>query len=151
MGFAAMAALFWLHLLATGVWMMALFQLFRNHEPPLPARDLQRYARYAWFSLVILGATGMFQMGENPNYGGILAIDNTWSAAILIKHLVIFGCAGLMIWISLGLIPALARTALLGQNAEKAAGVTKRLRRAALANLILTVFILFLTAAARVS
>ncbi|MHC1784676.1 MAG: hypothetical protein AB9891_18320 [Anaerolineaceae bacterium] len=43
----------------------------------------------AWLCLGVIGATGMFQMSASTSYEGFLAIQNPWSQAILVKHLLV--------------------------------------------------------------
>ena len=112
---------YWLHMLATVVWIgglaaLAIFVLpaaRRALDPPAYAAFLtnlqQRFDPLGWFSLAILAATGMFQMSASPSYQGFLAIENRWAAAILIKHLFFFGMAGLSAYLTWGLMPKIDR------------------------------------------
>ena len=96
----------------------------------------------------------MFQMSSSPFYGGFLAIGNTWSWAILLKHLSI----GLMVVFSAystwGITPALRRLAFL-KSAGKEIDTTTRERyqkREELLlrlNLFVSIIVLALTAVAR--
>lgn len=158
--------IYWLHMLATVVWIGGLAALSlivlpaarKTLEPKaysaLLAQLQQRIQQIGWFSLALLVLTGMFQMSANANYQGFLAISNTWAEAILAKHIVI----GVMIlvsgYVTWGLFPTLQRTALL-----RAAGrvvdegqVARIQRRETLllqANLLLSIIVLLLTAWAR--
>lgn len=119
-----LAIAYWLHMLATVVWIGGLAALSLLVVPA--ARRTLRGQDYAaflalvqkrlqavgWFSLVVLGLTGMFQMSSSPFYEGFLAIQNPWSIAMLLKHLsigimVLF--SGYLTWF---LGPALQRNAL---------------------------------------
>jgi putative copper export protein len=51
-------------------------------------------------------------MTENPNYEGLLAIDNRWSSAILAKHLVIAFMVVIAIYQTWILHPRIAHLAL---------------------------------------
>ena len=120
-----LAVIYWLHMLATVIWIGGLAALALIVIPaarrtldadPYAAflgRVQERLQQVGWLSLLVLGATGMFQMSVNPNYGGFLAIDNRWAAAILLKHAAI----GLMVIVSAystwGLLPQLRRMALM--------------------------------------
>jgi uncharacterized membrane protein len=164
-----LTAAYWLHMLATVVWIgglaaLALFVLpaaRRALDPQAYAAfldaQLRRFDPLAWFSLAVLTGTGLFQMSGNPNYTGFLAIDNRWAAAILIKHVVFFGMTGLSAYLTWGLLPRLRRLALLRSRAGPAGEAVARemqpleareLRLLRL-NLILGVIVLALTAAAR--
>lgn len=117
--------LYALHILATVVWIGGLTALIllvlpaaRRSLPGEQAAALMRQInirlqRVGWLCLLVLIGTGMFQMSANPNYQGFLAIDNSWSMAILLKHIAI----GLMVlaaaYLTWGLMPRLERLALL--------------------------------------
>lgn len=160
----ALSAAYWLHMLATVVWIGALSALAlvvlpaasSSLEPPVFALLLekvqQRLDPLAWLSLVVLIATGMFQMSSNPNYEGFLAVDNRWAAAILAKHITI----GLMViisaYITWGVLPALRRSTIrlqTGLDAPEAEQMRAREVRLMRLNLALGVVVLALTALAR--
>jgi uncharacterized membrane protein len=163
-----LAITYWLHMVATVVWIGGLATLSlivlpaaRGALEPaaylnLVSRMQSRLQGLGWFSLVVLGVTGMFQMSSSPFYEGFLAINNGWARAILIKHLVI----GLMVltsaYVTWGLLPALQRTALrraAGKevDASQAARLQKRETLLLNLNLILSLLVLALTALARAS
>ena len=115
---------YWLHLLATVVWIgglasMALIVL------PAARRSLddsafagflgrvqERLNQVGWLCLLVLGGTGMFQMSSNPHYNGFLAIDNGWATAILFKHIAILVMVLVSVYNTWGLLPVLRRNAL---------------------------------------
>jgi hypothetical protein len=108
-----------------------------------------------WFSLAILGVTGMFQMSSSPNYQGFLAVDNPWAMAILAKHVVIGGMVVAAAYMTWGVLPALQRLAILQAAGRPAAqGQSERLQKQERwilgFNLLLSVVVLLLTAVARV-
>jgi len=111
----------------------------------------RRFDPLAWFSLVVLAGTGMFQMIASPNYQSFLSIQNRWAAAILVKHVLFFGMAGVSAYLTWGLLPALQRMALpqARGNAEHMPRLQLQERRLLQLNLILGVLILALTAVAR--
>jgi uncharacterized membrane protein len=165
----ALTAAYWLHMLATVVWIggLAALALF-----VLPAAgktlEAESYAHFlgdlqrrldplGWFSLVVLAGTGMFQMSANPNYQGFLAVESRWATAILLKHLLFLGMVMLSAYQTWFLLPQLRRIALRkaresedGQITQGAGEASRqgelRLMRV---NLALGVLILALTAAAR--
>ena len=163
----ALALAYWLHMLATVVWIggmaaLALFVLPATRRA-LPAGEYatflgelrRRLDPWSWFSLAILLGTGMLQMSASPNYGGFLAIDNRWAVAILLKHILFLAMAGFSAYMTWGLLPRFQRLALgragagpetTVQEAEKLVKEEALLLRA---NLILGVLILALTAIAR--
>ncbi len=159
-----MTFVYWLHMLATVVWIGSLAALAllvipagqRSLDSQGQAALLDALQRrldpLGWFCLLLLVATGMFQMSANPNYKGFLAIDNTWAAAILFKHILF----GLMIaasaYLTWGVLPALRRAALLraaGRPAPESERLERQNRIALRINLGLAILILALTALAR--
>jgi len=160
----ALSVIYWLHLLATVVWIGGLAALAllvlpaanKTLEPrPLAAllEVLQRRLdTLGWFCLVLLGVTGLFQMSANPNYQGFLAISNRWALAILLKHLAFGGMALISAYLTWGILPALRRMALLQAQGLEAASLAALQRRniwLLRLNLALAVIVLLLTAAAR--
>ncbi len=161
-----LALAFWLHLLATIVWVggLALMALVvwpgaraaLGPGPQLSAlmREWQRrFNPLAWVSLAVLVVTGLMQMTANPNYHGLLNIDNGWALAILLKHVAVGGMVGIGVWQQWGLQPALARLALLETQGRPAAEAdVLRRREVALTrlNLACGVLVLAFTALARV-
>jgi uncharacterized membrane protein len=164
----ALAIAYWLHMLATVTWIGGLVALALIVIPAAQRTlDARAYAQFigrvqgrlqqvGWMSLLILGATGMFQMSANPNYGGFLAIENRWAAAILAKHIAILMMVVVSAYVTWGLLPQLNRMATL-RAARKTVdeGAEKRLlareTRVLRVNLLLSVVVLALTAWARVA
>ncbi|MDD5468964.1 MAG: CopD family protein [Anaerolineales bacterium] len=162
----ALSLAYWLHMLATVIWIgglasLAIFVVPVAHAT-LPAGDYPRFLSkiqrrldpLGWLCLLLLAGTGMFQMNANPNYVGLLAIDSRWALAILVKHLLFLGMAGVSAGLTWGVIPRLNRIAMrraANQDAPEAAQV-QRLETALLRlNLALGVLALALTAIARTS
>lgn len=162
--FLALSITYWLHMLATVTWIGSLASLSLLVLPAARAAlDGATYAAFlerlqrrldplGWISLVVLTATGMFQMSASPNYSGFLAIDNRWALAILIKHVVFLGMTGVSAYLTWGLLPALRRAAL-RQSLGQETGEAEKLRRQETflirLNLALGVVVLLLTALAR--
>lgn len=94
-----MALLYWIHMLATVVWigsLAAINLLFL----PASTRTLnltgqislisalqKRLEPLTWFCIGLLIVTGLFQMSANPHYDGFLSTSTQWSLAILTKHI----------------------------------------------------------------
>jgi uncharacterized membrane protein len=163
----ALSLAYWLHMLATVVWIGG---LAATALLVLPAArrslDGQAYSKFladlqrrmdplAWTSLVFLVGTGLFQMSANPNYLGLLAIDNRWSVAILLKHLVFLAMTGVSVYLTWGLLPRIQRLALLAARRSETPepGEIEHLHSQELGllrlNLILALVVLALTALAR--
>jgi uncharacterized membrane protein len=156
-----------LHMLATVIWVGGLAALVIL-VIPIGKRTLgdQGYTAFlerfqhrmdigVWLSLVILIGTGMFQMSAHPSYEGFLSISSRWSAAILIKHLMIFGMIATSAYLTWEVLPRMKRLALLQAKGQSFSEEQARLMglnlRLLYLNLLLAVIILALTALARVS
>lgn len=159
-----LTAAYWLHMLATVVWIGTLAALAlivipsarRSLEAQAFAALLgsiqKRIDPISWFCLALLTGTGLFQMSASPQYEGFLVISSSWGLAILIKHLT-FGlmilASAYMTWF---LLPELRRNAIRqtqGQTTDPA--LERRSLLLMNLNLILSIFILALTAIARSS
>lgn len=170
----ALSLTYWLHMLATVVWLGGLAALSilvlpsarGTLETGAYSRLLEGIQRrldpLGWLCLAVLVGTGLFQMSANPNYQGLLAINNRWAVAILTKHVLFFAMTASSAYLTWGILPALRRAALrqarhqtegIQPSASAAGAELQRLqRREALLlrlNLLLGVVILALTALAR--
>jgi uncharacterized membrane protein len=153
-------------MLATVVWVGGLALMALVVWPSMHAMQTQqpvlveflhtiqkRFAPFAWGSLAVLIATGLTQMTASPQYHGVLRIENTWSMAILVKHIAIGGMIAIGVYMQLMLQPALDRVALLESKkrpAPEAAALRQREGRLILLNLLCGFLVLAFTAIARV-
>lgn len=163
--FWAISIAYWLHMLATVIWIGGMATLTivilpaaraaipDEAYPAFLGRLRRRLDPLSWISLIVLLATGMFQMSANPNYVGFLAVENRWAAAILIKHLVFGGMIAVSAYQTWGLLPALNRALLRLSSGKGKPGERARLeQRETLllrVNFALSVLVLALTALAR--
>lgn len=157
---------YWLHMLATIVWVggLALLALVvwpgaqaaLGPGPQMAAlmQNLhQRFMPLSWMSLGVLMVTGLTQMAGHPRYEGFLQVNNTWAMAILLKHVAVGGMmlvGGYMQWM---LHPTLVRLALLetkGKATPELASLRQQERRLTQINLVCGVVVLAFTAVARV-
>jgi uncharacterized membrane protein len=165
--FWALSAAYWLHMLATVLWIggLAVFSLFvlptaqKSLDPQAYAGLLSnvehRLNAIGWFSILVLLASGLIQMSASPHYEGFLSIRSLWSGAILVKHLFF----GLMVavsgYITWGLIPLIRRASLRHLRGKSATdlsalqGLHRRFTLLMRVNLFLGVSVLLLTAVAR--
>ncbi|MEX1071067.1 MAG: hypothetical protein WEC37_00425, partial [Anaerolineales bacterium] len=117
----ALTLSFWLHMLATVVWLgglaalvlMVLPAMRRSLKPKEFASWLTnlntRLDSIGWFSLGLLTFTGLIQMDSNSNYEGLFSISNPWSQAICLKHIAFFGMIAVSAYVTWGVAPALGR------------------------------------------
>jgi putative copper export protein len=94
----------------------------------------------------------MVQTFTNPFYKGFLNFGNTWSQAILFKHVAVLGMLVLAGVLTFSLQPALKRNALLIANGladeQQIARLQQQQVRLTRLNLILSVLVLLFTAIA---
>lgn len=160
-----LAIIFWLHMLATVIWIGSLaainiLVLPASHRTLKLADQLgfisalqKRLEPLAWFCMGVLLVTGLFQLSTSPHYDGFLSLSTQWSFAILVKHglaLVMAVVSAIQTW---EVLPAIQRVLLKKEKAEEAelASLQKRELLILRVNLTLSALILAATALARVS
>ena len=139
---AALAISLFFHILATVVWIGGILLItflvipqVNNvlegeaalHQILLRIRG--RFAQVSNLALVVLIVTGLLQMTADPNYDGLLRLDNQWSRVLLLKHLLIVTMAILGLALQLSVAPALERVSLLLQHGKDGDSEWDRLRR----------------------
>ena len=163
----ALSLAYWLHLIATIAWIgglaaVSLLSLPLAARMADPVEKLQllhltqkRLDPVAWFSLVLLVATGLVQMSASAQYEGFLAFGNAWAQAILLKHIVFLGMVPLSAYLTWRALPELSRAVLrLSKGRGDPAEVDllyRRHQRLLRANLVLGLVVLVFTAIARVN
>jgi uncharacterized membrane protein len=163
----ALTLAYWLHMLATIVWVGGLAALallvlparrkaLDQHAFSTMLEKMQhRLDAMGWMSLAVLTGTGLFQMSAHPAYQGFLSIESRWAGAILAKHLVFVGMIAVSAYMTWGLMPRLRRINLLEMKGQATAQGKQRLNaandRLLRTNLVLAIIVLALTALARVS
>jgi len=160
----ALALVYWLHMLATVAWVggivsISLLVMPAAHKSLKPVDQLafidamqRRLEPLAWFSLVLLIATGLFQLSANSHYNGFFDTSTQWSLAILIKH----GLVAVMVVVSAvqtwEVLPAIRRTLMLREKGATEDTINRlklREERLLRLNFILSILILAATALAR--
>jgi uncharacterized membrane protein len=164
---AVLALIYWLHMLATVVWVGSLASLAllvvptvrrvldSGQQATFLGQTHLRLHNLSWFSLGLLTVTGLFQMSSNPNYKGFLAIANPWAVAILSKHVLIGVMVLVNLYLTFMLAPARQRAELRHAKGLDASGslvgLIGREQILLWVNLALSVLVLALTAVARTS
>jgi uncharacterized membrane protein len=164
----ALSIIYWLHMAATAIWIggLAAFAVIiqpllqKNLLPDAYSRILSNsfkvLQRIGWMGLLVLSATGLFQMGASPYYQGFIQIHNQWAVAILLKHIAV----GLMIiTVAYGTFvvqPALQRGVFLEKiDPDGGVALRRKLERRQVIllrlNFGIALLVLFFTAIARVS
>lgn len=162
----ALALIYWLHMLATVVWIGSLAAISFLVLPAMkrtlnPETQLvfieamqKRLEPIAWFSISLLILTGLFQMSLNPHYDGFLSTSTQWSLAILVKHIlgiIMVVVSAIQTW---EVIPAIRRGILMSKkinNAEDLDALRRREINLLRINFGLSALILAATAFARAS
>ncbi len=163
--FWALTLMYWLHMLAAVSWIGSL-AVISILVLPAAKRTLQpieqlafvtaiqgRVEAAAWFSIGMLAVTGLFQMSSNPHYDGFLATSNTWSLAMLAKHILTIFMIVFSAMQTWEVMPAIRRILLQREKADrqKLAVLQRREMLLAWTNLLLGILIFGATAIARAS
>jgi uncharacterized membrane protein len=162
----ALALTYWLHLLATVTWVGSLAGVSFLVLPAMkralsPDTQLvfieamqKRLEPIAWFSMMLLVLTGLFQMSVNPHYDGFLSLSTQWSLSILTKHIlgiVMVVVSAIQTW---EVIPAIRRAIVRSKKSANSQELNSLRQREILLlrmNFGLSVLILLATAFARAS
>jgi uncharacterized membrane protein len=113
---------YWVHMLATVIWLGGLALMGFIGWPALRRGTLtdnqwlslqKRFMPWANGSLVILLITGFIQMTLNVNYSGFMVIDSLWAWSMLLKHIAFIGMVIIGVYVQFGLYPAMDRLKLL--------------------------------------
>ncbi|MCP4428995.1 MAG: hypothetical protein GY803_31305 [Chloroflexi bacterium] len=153
---------YWVHLLATVIWLGGLALMALVAWPALRRGALaadhwsalqRRFLPWANGSLVLLLITGFVQMTNDPNYGGFLAVDSLWAGAIFAKHLAFVGMAFIGGYVQWALYPELDRLHLLAEKRPSSAAferekLSQREIMLLRLNLVFAAAVLFFTAMA---
>jgi len=162
----ALALVYWLHFLATVVWVGSLAAISILILPAMkraldPDSQLilieviqKRFEPIAWFSISLLILTGLFQMSVNPHYDGFLSTSTQWSLAILAKHILGMGMVVVSAIQTWEVFPAIRRAILMSKktkNSDELDSLRRREIRLLWINFGIAILILGATAVARAS
>lgn len=130
MTFWVLVASYWIHLLATVVWLGGIALMAFIAWPALRQGALssnqwfmlqKRFVPWVNAALIVLLITGFIQMTNDENYNGFLAVDSLWAWAMLLKHIAYGGMVVLTVYLQFGLHPAMSRLALLAETQPQTA------------------------------
>lgn len=125
MDFWLLAISYWIHLLATVIWLGGLALMGLVAWPALRQQTLQanqwlylqkRFTPFVNISLVLLLVTGFVQMTFDTNYEGFLQVNTVWSQAILVKHIAVAAMIAIGAVVQWRIYPAMERLELLYQK-----------------------------------
>jgi uncharacterized membrane protein len=121
MAFWVLAASYWVHLLATVVWLGGVATMAFIAWPALNRGAIsanqwfqlqKRFLKWVNVALVLLLITGFIQMTNDENYQGFLVLDSTWAYAMILKHIAYGGMVAITAYLQFVLYPAMTRLAL---------------------------------------
>jgi uncharacterized membrane protein len=162
MDFWILTLSYWIHLLATIVWLGGLALLALVALPALRQGTLatnqwaalqRRFTPWVNASLALLLVTGFVQMTNDEHYEGFLAVSSLWSQAILVKHIAVAAMIVVGAYVQWRVHPAMERLALLAEKRPELAGaeqeqLLRQERRLLWINLGCAAAVLFFTAVA---
>lgn len=150
---------YWIHLLATVVWLGSLAMFVLLVAPAVRQQTLLFNQWLAWQqklvlwvngSLVLLTLTGFFQMTNDPHYTGFLQLDGLWAWGMLLKHLFFVPLVGSTFYWQFVLLPDMQRVTLLLEKKPAAASeltpLQEREKQLLTLNVVCAVLILLCTA-----
>jgi uncharacterized membrane protein len=141
-----LALTYWLHLMATVVWIGGLAMLILTTWANIEGIE-RRFRPFANLSLVVLLVTGLIQMGADEHYEGFLIINDLWEIGLLAKHVIIVLMIVVTLILQFNVYPALERAKLLaGRTDYEGETARRRLRQLTFINLGLGVLVLLCTA-----
>ncbi len=155
-----LAISYWIHLLATIIWLGGIALMLLIAWPALQQGTLasnqwvalqRRFLPWINASLVILLITGFVQMTLDSNYTGFLQVDTVWAWAMLFKHIVFVVMVIIAVYVQAVLYPAMDRLAMLEEKRPQLAAQERdRLERQELRmlrlNMVCAAAVLLLTA-----
>ncbi len=142
------------HLIATIIWigwsgLIVLAPPVSPGRPPPLERLARRLTPLALVAFAALGVSGMYQLVTDPHYEDLLALTNTWSRLMFVKHVVYAAEALVLGVLRLSVEPEvrfLQRAAERGRATPSLPALQQRYRRLAQLNLALGLIVLGITA-----
>ena len=127
-----LATSYWLHLIATVIWIggitFILFiaipstkQVLGTESGKLMGEISKRFTPLANYSIILLIITGLVLTGFNKQFSGIGNFKNNWTLVLTLKHVLILGMVAVHFYRGLVLAPRIART----EPASKKASLQK--------------------------
>jgi uncharacterized membrane protein len=116
-----LALCYWLHLIATVVWIGGIFFILFITIPSaklvlgaeagkLMGETSKRFTPLANFSIILLIVTGAVLTALNKQFSGIGNFDNSWSLGLIVKHVLVLVMVLVHFYRGLILAPKIART-----------------------------------------
>lgn len=121
------AGSYWLHSVATVIWIGGIFfilfialpsakQVLGAEAGKLMGEISKRFTPIANYSMFILIVTGIILTGLNKQFLGIGVFKNNWTLILTLKHFLVLGMVVVHFYRSLALTPKIARTESVAQK-----------------------------------
>ena len=122
-------ACYWIHLIATVVWIggitFILFiaipsakQVMGGEAGKLMGAISKRFTPIANYSIILMIVTGVVLTAVNKQFLGIGNFGNSWSLGLIVKHVFVLGMVAVHFYRGLVLAPRIARTEPASQKAS---------------------------------
>ena len=122
-------ACYWIHLIATVVWIggitFILFiaipsakQVLGGEAGKLMGEISKRFTPIANYSIILMIVTGFVLTAVNKQFLGIGNFGNSWSLGLIVKHVFVLGMVAVHFYRGLVLAPRIARTEPASQKAS---------------------------------
>lgn len=113
---------YWLHLLATVIWIggvtFILFiaipsskQVLGAEAGKLMGEISKRFTPLANYSIIFLIVTGIVLTGFNKQFSGVGIFENNWTSVLILKHILVLGMVVIHFYRGLILSPKIVKTA----------------------------------------
>jgi uncharacterized membrane protein len=147
-----LAASYWVHLVATVIWIGGItFILFiaipsakhvlGGEAGKLMGEISKRFTPVANYSILFLIITGIALTGLNKQFSGIGVFDNKWTLILAIKHIIVLDMVVIHFYRGLALNPKIART----ESATKKTNLQKLSLNLVKVNFCLGIMVLLLS------
>ncbi len=116
-----LAIFYWLHLLATVIWIGGIAfillvavpsakQVLGTEAGKLMGEISKRFTPLANYSIIFLIVTGIALTGFNKQFSGIGIFENNWTSVLIMKHTLVIGMVVVHFYRGLVLSPKIGRT-----------------------------------------
>ena len=116
-----LAVSYWLHSIATVIWIGGIFfilfialpsvkQILGVEAGKLMGEISKRFTPMANYSIIFLVATGVVLTAVNKQFLGIGNFGNSWSLGLIVKHVLVLGMVAVHFYRGLVLAQKIART-----------------------------------------
>ncbi len=116
-----LAVSYWLHSIATVIWIGGIFfilfialpsarQVLGAEAGKLMGEISKRFTPLANYSVIALIVTGIALIAANKEFSGISNLENNWTLVLIIKHLLVASMVAVHFYRGLIVAPKIART-----------------------------------------